>query len=214
MRSMAFRGPFFFWLFVVALLCAAVSYNTFQITAFDKEELHNMVASQPRKLRKTRLRSAQELTRQERWGVTKKIWISDGSDGRRLMQLSGSRSEITVAAKNKDLHFIETFYDVQGMMQQELFYVVKDGQKVPMQRFRYFETDRAVYDFQTRSVACDAVRFWTFEAAGHEVIEKPLALPPQAVGHASSMTLYAGHEETQFCAQDLELQIKTEEGLW
>jgi hypothetical protein len=240
MRSFAFKTPFVIWLGVLTFCMAAVVWQATRSSESEERKYQQVVASQPRKIRKNKLKEKSELTKQTRWGVQKKIWSSDGPL-RRVMKLDAMRSELGMFTHKKSCQLIETFYTVRGIIQQELFYKDQDGKEylyddhgelvertsekkqnvdisllTPMQRFRYFEAEKAIYDFHMQSLIALDVQFWTFQAEGHDVCENPLSLIPFAKGTASSMTMSEKHddENMQFYAENLKLEIKNERGLW
>lgn len=223
-----FRTSFLIAFIVLGCFSCWVVWRLMTVSQNDRDQLDKIIASQPRKKRKDRLQASRELTKQIRWGVLKKMWIDDGPS-RRIFQLAGSRSETSVYTKDSSMQLIETFYDVEGVVQQELFYKGPDGKELsvkeakalgkdhslqPMQRFRYFEAQRAVHDPQAHSVTAYEVKFWTFLAEGHDIVENPLKLPPEAVGQAISMIVFSEIDQKKFYAVGLKLEIKTEEGLW
>ncbi|MBS0655743.1 MAG: hypothetical protein JSR46_08195 [Verrucomicrobia bacterium] len=83
-----------------------------------------------------------------------------------------------------------------------------------MQRFRYFEAQRAVHDPNAHSVTAYDVKFWTFEAEGHDIVENPLKLNPEAIGRASSMVVFSETDQKKFYAENLTVEIMTEQGIW
>lgn len=226
MSRAAFRVPFFLFLCILGLLCGFIVWKAATVSLKDKNKLDKIIASQPKKRRKDQLQSTKELITQVRWGVLKRLWMVDGPC-RRVLQLAGSRSETSLYTKKTEMQLLETFYDVEGIVQQELFYKLPDGQELsmleamgreelllPMQRFRYFEAQRAVHDPQSSTVIAYDVKFWTFQVEGHDIVENPLRLEPEAVGQASAMTVFSKENQGKFYAEDFKLQIMTEQGLW
>lgn len=226
MSKLVFRIPFLLFLLLLTFFCGFIIWKSASVSPKDKSKLDKMIASQPRKQRKNQLQSNKEIGTQVRWGVLKRLWIVDGPC-RRVLQIGGSRSETALYKKKSDMQLMETFFDVEGVVQQDLFYKLPDGKEIsmveaaqreeplePMQRFRYFEAQKAVHDPQTNSVIAYEVKFWTFQAPGHEVVENPLKLEPEAIGQASCMTVFPQANENSFYAEDFKLQIKTEQGLW
>jgi hypothetical protein len=198
------------------------------------------VSAQPRKARKTKLKHKQQVTKQTRWDVQKAVWINEGPL-RRMLELQAKRSEMAMFATRRTVHFVETFYNAYGIVQQELYYKARDAkeyvfakdgtlrhresgvalalpvdfsQLIPMQCFRYFEAKQAICDFDTEAVVAHDVKFWTYIVEGHEAIRHHQELSPVAVGRASSMTLAKKNEEREFYAENLRLQINNDRGVW
>lgn len=237
MKNFAFRRPLYFWLGFVALFGLFLLIKSAGVSDKEGETLRNLVASSPKKIRKMKIRQKQELTKQTRWNVVKKIYIAD-KVLRREMRLVAKRSEVLVLSQRPHMHVSETFYEVQGIAQHELFYRLEDGTEVhydedgelkrqdlapldatlalqPMQRFRYFEAESAVYDFHTRELTARDVTFWTYTVSGHDVVQDRQGLLADAHGKASRMTLFINTQDTQrsFSADNLSVKFSTKRGL-
>lgn len=240
----SFRKPMLFWISLVLLIAGGVVIKATQFSDKARERYEELVRAQPRKERKSRLKSRQQVTKQTRWDVQKAIWLSEGPV-RRVLELDAKRSEMAMLASKKSLHFVETFYNASGIVQQELYYKGPDAKEylfskdgtlkerqtgvrlvapvdmstlVPMQCFRYFEAKQAVCDFDTEAIIAKDIIFWTYVVEGHEVCRSfhtlSPALSPVAIGKATSMTLAKKNEEREFYAENLRLQIKNEQGVW
>ena len=79
----------------------------------------------------------------------------------------------------------------------------------PMQRFRYFEADSAIYDYHSNALIASQVDFWTYIAPGHELVRSRDGLWPESSGSAGTMTL--SHLGTvgslQFSAENLNMEM-------
>lgn len=172
--------------------------------------------------------------------VSKTMHISEGPL-RRLVDLNAAYSDIRVVAKKPHMQVVETFYDVQGIMQHELYYVASDGSEAvynddgklafrnkpapeapidvstltPKQHFRYFEAKEAMYDFHTNQLLATEVKFWTFTADGHDVLYNPFVLMPEAIGEAAKMSFYLSNDNNKnnFSAEFLKVQFTPEGGI-
>ncbi len=240
MNRFVYRWPFFFWLSVLLAFAAFFAIKSSVVATSKGEELHDLIESSPRKIRKEHRREKRELTNQTREIVSKTMYLGDGPL-RRLVDMNASRSDIRVVAKKPHMRVVETFYDVTGIMQHELYYVTKDGKEViynddgkltfrdklppstpidvsilsPKQHFRYFEAKEAMFDFHTSQLLATDVRFWTFSADGHDVLENPFVLMPEAVGEASKMSFFLSGENNKnnFSAEFLKVQFTPEGGI-
>lgn len=240
MKDFSFKKPVFCCLSLLVLFGVIVLLQATGVSSNARMRYEEIIASQPKKARKDRLKQKHELTKQIRWDVQKTMWISEGPF-RRMLDLYAKRSEVTMFAKHNSLHFVETFYNASGIVQQELFYkdsnaneyvVAKDGtlkvrgkteslpvlfdisQLIPMQCFRYFEAEKAIYDFDAESLLAMDTKFWTYIIEGHDLCKNTKGLVPAAIGRASSMTLPRKNSEREFYAENLRLQIKNERGIW
>lgn len=240
MTNYSFRKQLIVCISLLALFAVYVLINASSVTREAKERYNEVIASQPKKARKDKLQQKHELTKQIRWDVQKMIWISEGSL-RRILSLDAKRSEMAMFVDRHSMHFVETFYNASGIVQQELFYkdsnqneyvLTKEGvlrlrdkqepldvpidsaELVPMQCFRFFEAEKAVYDFEAESLIATDIRFWTYITEGHELCENVKLLVPIATGKASCMTLPKRNDEHEFYAENLKLQIRNERGIW
>jgi hypothetical protein len=229
--KLAFRKAVVFWLVVVVGVFVAASFFHICTTQKDIERFRKILATQPKKIRKTQLKGEKEITRQIRRNVAKKLWISDGTF-RKMLAINGITSEISVYSDKdkRKSRVVETFYGVSGIIQEQLLYRLEDGKEIlfseveklpfdtqttPIQRFRYFEADSAVYDFRMKSLVATNIHFWTYTAEGHDLVESFVGLDCEAEGRATHMTLFSGSElqESQFFAEGLQLEIKSDKGI-
>lgn len=237
---MYFKKPLIVWLTLLCLTGLFLLFKATGISYKDEEKFRELVESSPKKQRKDRIRQKQELTQQTRWNVTKTIYIAE-KPLKRQVELKAKRSKVVVISKRPHMQVSETFFDVNGIAQQELYYRLKDGSEVlyneqgnlitrtgkpldpyidktslePTQRFRYFEADRAVYDFQSHQLIAHNVHFWTYTTSGHDVVLDRALLDPEATGKASRMVLYlnASDAKKSFSADNLSFEFTTERGL-
>lgn len=234
MSNFVYRKPFFIWLGLLLVLVAFFAMRSFFASQSETEKLHSLVESSPRKIRKERKKEAREFTQQARYGVKKEVFIASGPL-RRLFELTAATSTLQVVSKNHHMRVLETFQDAQGLIQEELYYILPSGKEVvyddagvlvyrgnkplerdldvslmrPMQHFRYFIAREAVYDFHTNQLIAEGVRFWTYTAEGHSRVEDPMQLFPEAEGEASRMTFYVSGSgnQNQFSAEFLKIDI-------
>jgi hypothetical protein len=237
MSSFVYRWPFFFWLTILLGLAAFLALKSAKMSSSGGEELKSLVDSSPRKIRRDMRRQAHELTQQQRHGVTKQVYVAQGPL-RRSIDINAASSTISIVSDKPHMRVVEVFYDVTGLVQHELYYVLPDGTDViydhsgklicrnkkplpegfdaatlkPKQHFRYFEANQARYDFHTSQLHAEQVKFWTFTSDGHEPMEDPFVLTPDAVGEASRMTFYVSQSD-EFSAEFLNVQFTPEGGI-
>ncbi len=237
MKNFVYLKPFIFWLSLLVVLGLFFVLKSSHSSQAKENELHDIVDASPRKLRKQQRKELRELTQQTRYGVSKEIFINEGPL-RRVLDLKAERSEIRVLSKRPHMRVQETFYNVNGLVQHELYYIAQNGKEViysdeghliyrdkkpveqgttltPKQHFRYFMADEAVYDFHTGQLLAEECQFWTFTANGHEKVENPLALIPEAEGEAKRMTFFVGSDsaKNQFSAEFIKVQFTPEGGI-
>ena len=258
MNVFSFRKPFVVWTVVVGLFFSYVIFKSFSVSSKDQKRYDVQSQAQLTKHIARKSKVEKELPKQTRYDVTKRLSLSEKRP-RHEIELHGSRSEIDIFMRKSEARLIETFYDVQGVMQQELYYKdakgkeyvldekgelkkrgsqaqaqkKKDGEAEviqqtelaveevvqldvkklePMQSFRYFEADRAIYDYYTHSFVAYDVNFWTYTTKGHTLVKNCDDLWPESSGSASSMTMcHEGRLSTaQFSAENLSMQVTPE----
>lgn len=240
MSNFVYRWPFFFWLSILLVFAAFLAVKSSMVSPSQGEELHSLIESSPRQIRKEHKKETRELTQQTRIGVTKQIYVADGPL-RRLVDITASRSKLRVVSKRPHMRVLETFYEVKGVVQHELFYTKPDGtelvynadgklayrnkkllepefdqtQLIPKQHFRYFTAKEAMFDFHTNQLLAYDVKFWTYTAAGHQILKAPFTMPAAAIGQASVMTFYVSgsRNQNQFSAEFLKVQFTPEGGI-
>jgi hypothetical protein len=175
------------------------------------------------------------FSKQERFQVKKHLWLSKKKP-RLEIELKAAKSEIGMTLVKADMRLIETFHDAEGMIQEELFYKDQMGQEyviletgqvvrkqtdgknepvsietlIPMQRFRYFEADQAIYDYHANTLVASNVHFWTYTAKGHELVKTRRNLWPESSGKAATMTLchLGSVDSLQFSAENLNVEVE------
>ena len=222
----------------IALFAVAVNWRAFISHAKAEQKWHRLVALEPRKSREAQLNKKGEISKQERQGVVKKLWIAD-TPLRRQVHIAGERSNIGLYKQNDGVHYIETFYVVKGLIQEELFFRSPDNKELfpshdgtwhakgdltpvevadistlhPEQRYRYFEADRATYDFRTNQLIAYNATFWTYNAEGHDPVIEPDKKQAEMIGKADTMTISNGlNPNSEFTAHNLQLEFNSEGG--
>jgi hypothetical protein len=237
MRASSFRLPLIFCSLGVLVISATAIWHSTCIAPEEQAEYNRDTYEALKKHVARKSGTIKKVTKQIRWNVNKRLWLSE-KPPRLSVELQGSRSEVNITMKKSETRFIETFFDAQGIMQQELFYKLPDGKEVvfgengelkrrgetvpatdidkdllqPMQRFRYFEAEHAIYDYQTHTLIAYDVNFWTYVAEGHEIVKDREKLWPESSGNASSMTVCHGGSvgALQFAAENLNMQVTPE----
>jgi hypothetical protein len=224
----------------VILFGSFVIATTWHVSENTIQEYHEVVAAAPRKLREKTLAEEKD-TSHPRKQVVKTIWLTEGA-GERVVELVSESSEIDIHVKKARTQLVETFYQVHGLVQQELFYRLPDGTDLivgatgnlvtrankptqysvedsslePRQRFRYFEAKRAVYDFHKQSLIAYEVTFWNYSASSHLLQRQFFDLAPEAIGQARRLTLHFSSRSFMplFQAENLDIRMLKEGGLW
>ncbi len=174
-----------------------------------------------------------EIARHLRKEVVRQGFLSQGTL-RLEMQIQGEQSEIGVFSKRSNARVAENYDNAKGYVQEELYYVLADGSEVaieedgslkrrdsknndpiptdelkPMQLFRYFEAERAIYDFHSIILIAYNVVFWTYKREGHLLVRNVEGLKPLSSGSAKSLTTQYGGPKSklQFSAENLKMEL-------
>ena len=239
MKFSSFRLPILISIFFILAILTGTFLLSTRMSPEDQASYNQMAQDQIEKHELRKKGEVKKETKHVRWNVLKRLWLSDKVP-RLGVEMQGARSEVTVGMKKSEARLVETFHDVQGVIQQELFYKTQNGEEIvftengglkkrgqsaespeeifdvtvlqPMQRFRYFEADRAIYDFRTHTLIAYNVNFWTYCVQGHDLTKERSNLWPETSGSATSMTVcHAGSVGTlQFAAENLNMQITPE----
>lgn len=235
MNAFSFRKPLLFWSALLAISLFYIGIKATQISFRDLRKYEHKAAEQLAKHIARKSDVEREITKQIRNNVMKRVYLVDNGP-RRLVEFQAKRSEVAIFMKKSRTRLEETLYDVDGFMQQELFYLLpkdkeveigKDGvlrckedkrvvdiekEKLkPMQRFRYFQAKRAVYNYDTNTLIAYDANFWTYCVQGHQPVYDRSKYTPESSGAASALTLYEGNLDSfEFSAENLDLQFIAE----
>jgi len=242
MVDFCFKKQVVFWSFLLALFFCFAFFKAFRLTESSVRKYDAVVLAQPKKVRKDKLKQSNELSKQTRWGVEKNVVVCEGPL-RRIVHIQAVRSELSLFVKKGNMQLQEVFYNTNGVMQKELFYVDHEGNEfsyneagklfshdktkiidlpdvetlTPMQRFRYFEAKKAVYDFDTDAFVAFDMQFWTYQTSGHFLIVDPKGMEPLAEGNARSMTMpekFKDNGRDMLYAENLKITILNDRGIW
>jgi len=240
MRGFSFRKVIIFWVVVVVGAVLFLVVDSAVVSKSNQRKYDKQAAEYLKDHLARKAGNEKKIGTQKRYGVIKRMWLSD-KQPRQQIELRGAESEVDIVMKKSEARLAETFQEVQGIIQEDLFYqdlagneyvtgtngeIKKKGngngnenalpvaleELTPMQRFRYFEADHAVYDYHTHTLIAYDVNFWSYTAKGHDLIEHRGELWPEASGSATSMTMcHEGSIATmQFAAENLNMQVTPE----
>jgi hypothetical protein len=216
MRRLSYAQAFWCASFVLLVGVIYVASSAWCVSAESIAKYHRVVAKSPRKQRERNLAKGTAAVH-PRKGVVKTMWLQDGPL-ERMVNIHCDSSELGVVREQARVHLTETFHQVRGVIQEELFYEEVAGQAtaVPRQRFRYFEAAHAVYDFQDQQLVAHDVTFWNYSADGHELVSQIAGLVPDAKGAARSLTMHlaAARSVPDFQAEHLEMQLSSGGEIW
>src|SRR5438309_3841350 len=113
MNLFSFRKPLFIWTACTLLFFSFVFWRGIYVTQEDRKSYENQAQAQLKKHIARKKGVKKELSKQTRWDVTKRIWLSDKLP-RQEIEIHGSRSEVDVFMHKSEARLVETIYDVQG----------------------------------------------------------------------------------------------------
>ena len=128
MNIFSFRSSFILWTSVVFALGALFLWRGLSVTVKDQVVYEKHVKQLQDKHEARKKGVNKDFSKQTRWNVTKRLWMVDHAH-RKEVEVSGSRSEIDIFMRKNEAKLVETFYDVKGYTQQELFFRAKDGKE-------------------------------------------------------------------------------------
>ncbi len=180
-------------------------------------------------------------SQQARENVSKEIWFQEDVPLHCRIHCKASELFFFHDEKNK-VEIVEEMEDVQGILQEELFYLLPDGREVlkkrtgkflargadpavdaswidcvtsdltPMQMVRYFEAEKASYNYNTQLFVGEVVKLWKYRLPGHT---PPTSLEtefPSMQGTAKSVEFTVKGEEFQFTAKELKATFDPKKG--
>ena len=190
---------------------------------------HNLFeASATKKTRKEK----SSIAEQKRQGIRKEIFFKQGNARLRL-KLTAENSTLELVQIGAEAEIIEKLKNVQGLMQEELYYLLPDGREAflqgngrlllrngdpsrgqdwadyplaalrPMQILRYFEAEQATYFYQDNHLIADRVRVARYVLPGHTIAENIKGLKPMMTGITQSAELNMAAKSPQFKAIQL-----------
>jgi len=195
--------------------------------AYEKEREMEFLDHLQRKEKKQ-----EDLGKQQRKTVVKHLYFGDKKPRPQVL-FEGKKSELAFMKKSAQSEVKETFEEVSGIIQEELFYKDIEGNEyafdkegtlkaknekgkeqnlsklTPCQRFRTFQAERAVYDYHKGILLAYTVFFWTYEKEGHELIRDVSDLSCKMKGEAESMILRQGKERSKMecAAENLHIEV-------
>jgi len=230
--SRALRIQYQLWkwaIIVVSTLLVITSYRIHQskVKYYDKAK-----ESRRGSIRKAREGRVNLQLKQERFGVTRSIWMQDNYDLRRQFFLEADSAEGGASLSGKNSSFKETYAKPKGWLQEELFWelrgekVLPHGEKwvressgteipkkeypkiIPMQHLRFFDSQTAVWDPDANSLVAHSAYFCVLRIEGHKIPQTLDMTKSIAKGTARSMTFaFDDKGRQQVSCQGVRLQL-------
>ena len=172
---------------------------------------------------------------QDRWGVSRHLWIQDPEGPRRQFFLEAASARVSTSLTSKAPTLVESFIKPKGWLQEELFWevastgdrVLKKGdtwvreapphrpipeqlyqQVVPMQRVRFFDAATADWNPETNKLVANTAFFKVMKIPGHDMSPKRSEGQVIAEGSAHAMTfLFDKQGRQQVNCQGVKLHL-------
>ncbi len=215
---------------VVMVLLFSASYRIHQskVKYYDKAK-----ESRRGSIRKAREGKADLHFKQERFGVTRSIWMQDNFKVRRQFFLEADSAEGGASLSGKNSSFKETYAKPKGWLQEELFWELR-GEKVipngegwvkeaspnsvisdedqtkiiPMQHLRFFDAQTAEWNPETNHLVANSAYFCVLKLEGHELPQTLDMTKAIAKGTARSIRFaFDNKGKQQVSCQGVQIQL-------
>ena len=175
-------------------------------------------------------------TQQQRFNVHKHILLTEG-DERLQWHLNSTQAEFIVDHAEDPPKVMEHFKNVEGIMQEELVYVLPDGREAkphsngkllikqandkdpaswlnkddpslqPHQWVRCIKASEAIYNYQGEALAAQQVTIDRYQMPGHQLPYSFEGYLPFITGQAKSMEISLKNKEEPFHAYGFQLTL-------
>ncbi|MFZ0565506.1 MAG: hypothetical protein WAM28_04905 [Chlamydiales bacterium] len=230
-----FKSHLIFTLAFLVVLSAALIHKILHIKKKDYETYQELlISSNPEE--------HEELSKQTRKGICKEIWYQDKTPLH--VHLESTDSELFFFSRDKQLNVIEQLEDIRCLVQEELYYLLPDGREalvqqneellirgedptlekswisasmpglIPMQLVRYFEAEKAFYDYNTKLLVADEVKLWQYRLEGHHPPPSFKEHIPLMQGAAHSIEITLKEKKFDFKAHQMHATFTSKEKLF
>jgi len=215
---------------ILTLVLLITSYRIHQskVKYYDKAK-----ESRRGSIRKAREGREDLHLKQERFGVTRSIWMQDDFNVRRQFFLEADSAEGGASLSGKSSSFKETYAKPKGWLQEDLFWELR-GEKVvphgegwvkedsvnsvisekdyakivPMQHLRFFDAQTAEWDPETNHLIANSAYFCVLKLEGHELPQTLDMTKAIAKGTARSIRFaFDDKGKQQVSCQGVQLQL-------
>jgi len=219
------------WAYFLTFCLTTILISTYRVKKSDAREYDQTKASRRGTLRKAREGKENFKFKQQRFGVTRSIWIQDESEIRRQFFLEAKRAEGGAAIANKTPSFNEIFHTTKGWLQEELFWeyqgerverrgsewvysnspnksLEKAASPTPMQHLRFFDAEQADWNPTSNTLVAHTSNFCVLKIEGHSLPTNLDNANVMARGKAKSLTFsFDSHGHEQVTCQGVQIQL-------
>lgn len=232
-----FRAQLFAVSLALALVGTTIGIGLFRFNSFDLAAYQRLVErSSPQKKG-----GLSTYSQQVRYNVNKEVWFHENDPLHFNIQAEESELFLFHDDKN-NVEVIEEMHKVHCTMQEELFYLLPDGREavkegdgklflrggktneprllidselpglIPMQLVRYFEAEKASYNYTSQLFCAKSVKLWKYRLQGHN---PPISFDretPLMSGTARSVEFLMKGKELNFTAHTLKATFDPKKG--
>lgn len=160
------------------------------------------------------------FSKHQRSNVHKQICLK--KDSPLQISIQSTHSELLLTHKHHQITAVEELEGVTCIMQDEVFYHLSDGTKIPfekassyppadlipMQAVRYMEAEKAVFDYKTQHFFAEGVKLWEYLLPGHQLVTHVTPETPAVMtGTAKSAVIKINGKKFDFQASQMRVSI-------
>jgi len=221
------------WKWSIVIVTAILFISSYRIHQSKVKYFNKAKESRRGSIRKAKEGKEDLRIKQERFGVTRSIWMQDSFKLRRQFFLEADTAEGGASLSGKNSAFKETYTNPKGWLQEELFWelngekVVPVGESwakessrnaiipdeeckkiVPMQHLRFFDAQTAEWDPEASRLVANSAYFCVLKVEGHDLPQTLDMTKAVVKGTARSMTFALDEKKKQqVSCQGVQLQL-------
>lgn len=225
-------------LLALALVGGIIGIGLFRFNARDLKSYQRLVEKSAPQKKGALISYSQQM----RHNVSKEVWFRDDDPLHLHIHARDSELFFFQDDARKTIEVVEEMHSIRCAMQEELFYLLPDGREVvknengcfflkrkdssepkvaidpltsgliPVQYLRYFEAEKASYNYNSQLFVAQSVKLWKYRMPGHTL---PLSLAgqtPLMSGTAQSVEFLLKGEKMNFTAHVLKATFDPRKG--
>lgn len=229
MEKFMFKKAYITSFLIVIGLFLAICVKVFHV---DESDIKAYLALEKVASKKKDGPNLTNYTQHIRDGVVKELWVNQKEP--KAFRITSKESELFFFHDEKALEVIEQLKTVTCMMQDDLFYLLPDGQEVifrgdklclksnpktvidpqrkdlvAMQNIRFMKATNACYNYMTQLFVAENVSIWKYQIKGHTLPKSQPDIKPLMTGKAESIELLLDEDNIDFRANRLKATFDT-----
>ena len=224
-----FKTQLIFSAFLFIALGILIALKIFHVEKKDHRIYQELLESSSSK-------RAEEYSQQRREKVCKEVWYQDKTPLH--MRIESDDSTLFFFHQNNQAKVVEQLGTTRCMMQEELYYLLPDGREAipkeegkllirgedpsleeswiasslpgltPMQLIRYFEADKACYNYATQLFLAEGVKLWQYRIEAHQLPSSLDAYTPLMSGTARRLEITLNEKKFDFQSDQMRATFK------